>query len=582
MTYRRIAMGLSIAVALILPCMASAKTTVSLCQTDVEGGPGTNLDKALNTGGEIDIVCIGATTIMITKPYTITKDTVIDGHDLITLKASPRAVSIFRIGANTHLTLRGLSFKGLGVPSTPGASSGDGVRLGRGRNGSVVHARHDRCSLDMEVVSVRDSYDPIVFDCTNSEGLNISSSEFINNKGTAISSSGQGSFIKVRYATFRANDTGIDVSHGASARVDTVTFSKHKSHAISVSFAGNLDVRYSKFIENTTSKSGAGIYLSDPESVYLRTLQFEKNRADKKGGAIAHEPFVISGTHPEVIRRVLAEKLARLKSNIRMEFLTFIDNSSGRGGAIDAEFSRLSTSLAMSNARFTKNLAHNGAGGAYLSGGMIQIASSLFQDNSSTQDAGALMLVSHSSALQGATISNSLIVANTSDSQGSAIRLLRGHGGSKGGLNVSIRNTTIMKNRGVGISGEFDSGGGSPAQIALGNTIIANNQGDNCRVEARFLEATSSSIQFPAATCGVASVADPQLDGFYAPLPASPAIGSGDLSVCTNAPVNSRDFYHNLRGAGGVCTVGAVERFPEKIATALLRKRYKAPTEPSD
>lgn len=571
MAYPRAVIALSILVALILPCLASAKTQVSLCQSDDGGGPSAkNLMNALTTGGEIEIICIGDATIMMTKSYTITKDTVIDGRNLITLKAAARPESIFKVGANTHLTLRGLSFVGLGVPPTGGANR---------REGSAVHADQSRCSLKLEGVVVRDSYDPIIFGCTDSEGLNISGSEFFNNKGRAIS--GQRGFIKVHHATFRDNDIGIHVSNGASARVDIVTFLKHKSHAISVGLAGNLDVRYSKFIENTTSENGAGIYLSDPESVYLRTLQFEHNRAEKNGGAIAYEPFVISGNHPEAVRRVLAERLDRLKTNIRMEFITFIDNSSGRGGAIDAEFSRPSTSLTMSNARFTKNLAHNGAGGAYLSGGTIQIASSLFQDNSSDRNASALMLVSHSSVLQGATISNSLIVANTSDSQGSAISLLRGHGGSRGGLNVSIRNTTIMKNRGVGISGEFDSGDGLPAQVALANTIIANNQGGNCTVEARFLEATSSNIQFPAATCGAASVADPQLDGFYAPLPASPAIGSGDLSVCTNAPVNSRDFYHNLRGAGGVCTVGAVERFPEKVASALLRKRYKSQTEPS-
>lgn len=575
MMYLRVATSVSIVVSLLLPAVVFAATIVNVCESDI--AEGRNLENAISNGGEIRFGCVDSTTIMIKKSYTITKDTVIDGQNIITMKATARPQAIFKVGPNTHLTLRGLTFVGLGVQSGSGTSSEGGLRLRR--EGSVVHADGQRCSLDVEGVVVRDSYDPIIFDCTDSDGFNISGSEFINNKGRAIS--GQRSFIKVHHATFRDNDTGIHVDNGASARIDIVTFLKHKSHAISVGLAGNLDVRYSKFIGNTTSESGAGIYLSDPESVYLRTLQFEHNRAEKKGGAIAHEPIVVSGNHPEAVRRVLAERLARLKSNIRMEFLTFLDNSSGRGGAIDAEFSRLSTSLAMSNARFKNNLARNGAGGAYLSGGTIQIASSLFQDNSSAQDAGALMLVSHSSALQGATISNSLIVANTSGAQGSAIRLLRGHGGSQGGLNVSIRNTTIMKNRGVGISGEFDSGDGSPAQVALANTIIANNQGGNCTVEGGFLEATSSSIQFPAATCGGASVADPQLDGFYAPLPASPAIGSGDLSVCTNAPVNSRDFYHNLRGAGRVCTVGAVERFPEKVASALLRKRYKSQIEPS-
>jgi hypothetical protein len=45
----------------------------------------------------------------------------------------------------------------------------------------------------------------------------------------------------------------------------------------------------------------------------------------------------------------------------------------------------------------------------------------------------------------------------------------------------------------------------------------------------------------------------------YIPLPASPPIGNGDLSVCMSPPINGRDVYGMGRPSGGVCTIGAAE-----------------------
>lgn len=138
------------------------------------------------------------------------------------------------------------------------------------------------------------------------------------------------------------------------------------------------------------------------------------------------------------------------------------------------------------------------------------------------------------------TVVNS-IIANSTDGRFASVR----------GQSIHFINSTIIGNHGLGINVE---GGGS---IELVNTIVANNSGDNCRGT---IQDSGSNLQYPSGSCGATiGVAEPNLSNLLEPLSGSPALGTGNLQVCTGAPVNSIDYYGQVRPRGEACSIGAVE-----------------------
>ena len=69
-----------------------------------------------------------------------------------------------------------------------------------------------------------------------------------------------------------------------------------------------------------------------------------------------------------------------------------------------------------------------------------------------------------------------------------------------------------------------------------------------------------NSLQYPGSSCsGTIASAYPWLGPFFAPMPWSPALDSGDKATCEADPVNSRDIYGIKRPLVDNCAIGSAE-----------------------
>ena len=256
---------------------------------------------------------------------------------------------------------------------------------------------------------------------------------------------------------------------------------------------------------------------SAPEA-QLSAVTFEDNQSAGRGGAISFDD---------------------VDAKITLKFGEFRGNRADFGGALAITQARSRhPELHASAVSFKNNVSAQTGAALFVNGAIVQNSRGIFVENK-PETGGTL---SFKGGLTPAfTLGNLLIARNTG-----AIAL--------DGASGDLVNSTIAENDGVGIQ--------IAGNVRLSNSVIAKNANLNCRFagSGAVLTNKGSNLQFPDNSCGAAiGSADPLLDSFYVPDPASPLQGAGEISVCAGAPVFNRDVYGQRRPRSAHSTVGAVE-----------------------
>jgi predicted outer membrane repeat protein len=233
----------------------------------------------------------------------------------------------------------------------------------------------------------------------------------------------------------------------------------------------------------------------------------------------------------------------------------------GAGGAIDVEavvvignFGK--TTINAGAVTFSGNVATGDGGAINGRSTELSIVRGVFADNSAAGSGGAVFLGNASSLHS--IFANTLFVRNTAPS-----------GSAYNGDDADFINSTVDSNNGLAIS---NSAPHQLVHITFSNSIISNNPLGGCGPAGLFDDA-GHNLQFPGTDCGASiNVGDPHLDTMYIPLPKSPPMGNGNLSVCMSPPINGRDVYGVGRPSGGHCTIGAAEGDIQVLVYKRTRK----------
>ena len=548
---------------------ARADSRVTLCSLDTQPGFGTNLDAAIAAGGTVTFGCSGASAnIRITHLHAVTAPLVIDGGNRIILDANGATALMDLGGRHYPVTLRNLTVRGAHGPVLPVAAS-----LLVSPTSSVIG---NGWQVTLENVSIERSDNPI-----ESETLTVSNSRFTDNSGVVL----RGLTLHVTNATF-SNNAGSPIENSRRlARLNgrpiglvpipgsltltgsTVTGSGHVDwtgplqvstsnfngngrdtlFGGALSAAGDAHIEQVHFTGNTANAGGAIAFTSG--NLSLRRVWFEDNRATDNGGAL----WVTNSGNAAML--------------VTLRFGVFRRNSAVNGGAIALEAARSQPRALQAQALLVaNNTASQSGGGIWAPGGGAQLLRSVFVANQASSSGGAVFA--------GSSPAKDLVIANTLLARNRAPR----GGGAVLGAGQVINTTVADNDEGLVAEGvRLQSGAGGT--VRLKNTLVVNNRGVNCRTDpgAPVWVSSGNNIQYPGTSCGATiATGDPNLDGFYIPLPGSPAIEAGDDSTCSAPPIGSRDLYGRRRPLASHCATGAIEGADvEHQAARILRRRQE-------
>jgi predicted outer membrane repeat protein len=259
------------------------------------------------------------------------------------------------------------------------------------------------------------------------------------------------------------------------------------------------------------------------------------------------QTVAISGQH--------AVQVLSVRGTLDLRRVTIADGTAAGGGGI---FNR--GTLTVKDCTFSGNRS-SFSGGAISNSGVLTVSNTTFRGN----------IAAYGGAIRNsffATVGNSTFSGNTATATG---------GGVNNDRTITVLNSTFFGNSGVGLR---NAPGLDPTVLNLGNTILANNVGGDCRNEGHTLNVTGPNLiaddDHTSRSCSIAATmtGDPILGPLadnggptltHALLPGSPAIDAANDTLCAASPVNSLDQRGQPRPADGdgdgaaVCDLGAFE-----------------------
>ncbi len=249
----------------------------------------------------------------------------------------------------------------------------------------------------------------------------------------------------------------------------------------------------------------------------------------------------------------------------------------GSGGAIYSI-----GDLVIRDTRIMRNHATLFGGGAIDTQGSLMIQRTILADNTAASG-GAISFVSSASQVSSKFVSVNTIYAGNRANRGGAIYM-------DTGILSRFLHTTITDNVadtfGGGLFIEAGNDSDQP-QIDIGNTIIANNTGNDCQFQTP-VNIIAAGNWFGDNTCnkradGNPAVVNPNSIRNFTTLntpdvliPAhSPVIDAGDDQICSDPLVDNQDLLGNQRKLdgdglnGAQCEIGAIERQRSSALTAF-------------
>ena len=261
------------------PAIAHADSTVTACSVDVQTGAGTNLAQALQAGGNIYFNCPRASTIAMTRSYTINAETWLWAGDAITLSGSGFLLTLnpsstrsfnFLINGNAHFDHMALSHFALPRISIYHSINAAALRVSPAG------------SLSLDHVTITYSDTPV----GSLGALAITSSVFRNNYGIAVVSLGTG--LSIRNSSFSANASAVFMAGGIIAGS---AFTSNTQGAIDVDYPRmDVQIRDCSFQGNSgtsailMSQLGAAV---SGAAVTLRRDTFDGNDGGMSAGAVS-------------------------------------------------------------------------------------------------------------------------------------------------------------------------------------------------------------------------------------------------------------------------------------------------------
>jgi hypothetical protein len=563
--------------AIFKPERGLADAVVTLCNDSGElskGSANMNLRAALSAPADpgtlvntVTFNCPGGSTITVGERLSITQATRIDGAtaggDAVTLKATS-GLQLFDQGpAAKFFYLQNLV---ISQPTRGALCAGPAPPICY----SVV-AGHD--VVQFHHVIVKDAYYPVgmssgtltidqnsEFDNDTGEAirvdpgpvtLTVSHAQFLDGGGVAIYGVGS---LSIDHSQFsNAGFVGLTSAPGTpcSLNVERSSFTQGAAGALITNC--NASIGHSVFANNTSHSFGGAVSIYGGASqVTLRADKFLGNQVVANPSLGTSEIFGGGAVGWYI-------PTATPSAHLTILYSTFTGNTAPEGGAVQVRAEKPNSSrmtLEVGVSSFGHNAAKGDGGAIYAAATGFQSARAVFNDNKATGAGGAVRLDNPLPIKS--VLANSLFVRNSA-ARGSAFY----------GDSAAFVNSTVASNNGLAIAAVASLR--APQEVSLSNTIVSRNSGGGCGF-SKSIQDAHNNLQFPAADCGASiSVADPHLDDLFIPLPKSPPMGRGNLTVCTAAPINGRDVYGIARPSGGVCAIGAAEGDVEVLGGTLTQ-----------
>ncbi|HLI99229.1 MAG TPA: hypothetical protein VKT76_05905 [Bradyrhizobium sp.] len=521
--------------------MAQAQAEiVDRCGSDVDTG-GTNLTQALAAGGDISFRCGGPATVKITKSHSVTGAVSIDGGGTVTLDGGGTSSFLIAANASASVRLQNVTVKAMHYAS----------------GASVVRGA---ASLIIKNGTIRDSEFPL-----DATGVIVENGQFENNTGIVIKAKSA----LVTNGTFKGNKASPIQSDGGEATITDSTFEGNGETIIEN--CPRFTITRTRFAGNTTLVNpllpGAALRTDCPGQILNGT--FEQNSSNTDGGAIAigakaKGVQILGSSFTGNVAKRLGGAVAvdnSMGASLTLVHTIFKQNQARAGGAVFIGPPDLSSppnpSRVVANAvTFVSNAASERGGALATENVRIGVFRGFFLKNSAPSG-GAVW--SDPTSASTSLFANALFVLNTAGDATFAGRAAR------------FANATILGTKGAGLKWLAPTGpvhGDQP--IAIANTVVENNSGGNCIVDAAHLATEGANLQFPGDSCGPgATVAPALLDTFYAPLIGGAARAKGVDALCANAEVKSVDAYGEARPKANHCSIGAVEGDLAKMLQSL-------------
>ena len=547
---------------------ALADAKVTLCHAADEIGAGMNLQAALlqppgqnSPANTITFQCAGPASIQVTSTLSISQSTVIDGGGTVTLASNIGQPMIDVGNTNVSLFLYNLTLTNTttGRPVSP-----CGALPAQNCGGSVLHAAG---TVELHNTRIVNSTYPLY---ATSGSLNVYSSQFIGNHGVVISTIG--TTATITGSTFQDNsDARPIVSFGGQV---TINANSQFSNNMASAFENcQLIVDRSLFQNNQNDGAISSECLST-----ITNCTFDNNASISNGGAIVFPGFVFAGNAQQITIQaskflnnsakgeggaIFFDMPMSFDRNVSINYTLFQGNSSTSGGAIAADAidfvpnNSNTNTMNLQVVTFSRNKASSNGGAIWARATTLKVSRAVFADSDAGENGGAVGLTNESPLHS--FFANSLLVRNHAAS-GSAFF----------GDDVDFINSTIDSNIGLALS--VNAPARPPQHVTLSNSIVSNNSQGGCGPAGLIDDKSiNHNLQFPGNDCGTSvPVANPRLDTMYIPIPTSPPMGNGDLSVCMAQPVNGRDVYGMGRPSGTACAIGAAEA---EIQVLLNRRK---------
>jgi predicted outer membrane repeat protein len=220
------------------------------------------------------------------------------------------------------------------------------------------------------------------------------------------------------------------------------------------------------------------------------------------------------------------------------------------------------TATKITNCTFKDNYSYGGGGAISTHSGDLTVAQSLFTNNKSDGDGGAIFI--NHGANRDATLTNVTFDSN--------------NGRAGGGVYIGAMSMTVLNSTFAGNNATSAWYGGAlagmPTGVTIENSLFSNNKSNgvlaHCQASGPWAVSSRGSnlSDAPASDCNFTLASDltsrsvslAPLDDYGGPtktfalLPWSPAIGHGNAATC--AAVDQRSFD---RRSNGTCDIGAYE-----------------------
>lgn len=538
---------------------------MNVCGLDREAKAGVNFDKAMSAGGIIYFSCGANPVIYISKPYTVSTNTVLMGPVTLQVSAVPvppflvPPATMFSVANSASLTLNQVTVSANFIARYVVQSTGGSVTL-------------DRCQIENtlngfflgqgSVTVTGTTFATTLATAVSARTVEFTNSTFSNtgagNTASAIESTGGST--RISGSTF--NGGGRVVCSSGTLDIDGSRFTDitapngHNGGAISLT-ACKATISNSTFGSNRAAGGGAIAALSElapvASSLSVTSSQFSGNTATTAGGGAIFMQTSLGIGHA-----------------LKLRFVDFNSNSAEGGGAIDlggqvVGVTKLvviaGSQLDASAVTFKDNSAKTSGGAIRGVDSIVGIARGLFSGNKAGATGGAVSL--NTRTKKDVVFANSLFIRNTAMA-----------GSAFSGNVAQFVYSTISGNTGTAISDPF----GSPA-IAFANSILSGNEaGCDTAFPAGGITNGGHNLQFPNASCGAIPVADPQLDSMFIPTSGSPAQAAGDNVACASPAVNHMDLLGQYRPRVSTCTIGAMEGEIESLVRTLPDPEHRIPS----